>query len=412
MTFSGDKLESLSTWGKARSYLVLAAIVITFSTLIIWEASRGYALMGLALLVIIMFHETGHFLAAKWAKMKATEFFVGFGPRIWSFKKGETEYGIKAIPLGGYVKIIGMTNLEEVDEEDEDRTYRKSTAIKKLIVVLAGVTINVLLAILLIYTLFVGKGVPVDTATSRAIIEVASPNTPGAKAGLTRGDEITRINDTRIASFDQLVETVQKYKVGDKVEVQYIRNGETRTATMELGARPDQNGKPTDTPFIGVNRQLEYQRMGFLEAIPESFKYVYRVVDVTVGALTDRFSASGINEYSEIIVNGEHERADRPSSVIGIVDSGGNLVEQDGWYLIEILAAVNVVLALLNILPLLPFDGGHAMVVIYESVASRITKRKVVADYRKLMPLTSIVFFVFGLIALSAFWLDILQVAS
>ena len=117
MTFPGDHLEAHSNWSKARSNTILTIILVAIVVMLVNPTSRGYGLVGLAILITIMLHEAGHFIAARWAKMKATEFFVGFGPRIWSFKRGETEYGLKAIPLGGYVKIIGMTNLEEVHED-------------------------------------------------------------------------------------------------------------------------------------------------------------------------------------------------------------------------------------------------------------------------------------------------------
>ena len=105
-----------------------------------------------------MLHEFGHFIMAKRSGMKVTEFFVGFGPRIWSFRRGETEYGVKAIPAGGYVRIIGMNNLEEVDPEDEPRTYRNATTKNKLLTILAGVTVNLLIAYILFFVVIVGNG--------------------------------------------------------------------------------------------------------------------------------------------------------------------------------------------------------------------------------------------------------------
>ncbi|MSW28541.1 MAG: peptidase M50, partial [Actinobacteria bacterium] len=104
--------------------------------------------IAIGLIFTIMLHEAGHLIAAKRGGMKATEFFVGFGPRLWSFRRGETEYGIKAIPAGGYVRVIGMTNLEEVEPEDEARTYRSAPYKRKMVMILAGVTVNLLLAYL------------------------------------------------------------------------------------------------------------------------------------------------------------------------------------------------------------------------------------------------------------------------
>jgi RIP metalloprotease RseP len=114
----------------------------------------------LGIVVLIMAHEAGHYVAAKRAGMKVTEFFLGFGPRVWSFRHGETEYGVKAVPAGGYVRIVGMNNLEEVDPGDEGRTYRQGTFGQRMTVVLAGVTVNILLAIVLFFVVFALRGVP------------------------------------------------------------------------------------------------------------------------------------------------------------------------------------------------------------------------------------------------------------
>ena len=117
------------------------------------------------LVLTIMLHEFGHYVAAKKSGMKVTEFFLGFGPRIWSFRRGETEYGVKAIPAGGYVRIIGMTNLEEVDPEDEPRTYRQATTGKRLITVLAGIIVNLIIALVLVFGILVLHG-PEDVSTT------------------------------------------------------------------------------------------------------------------------------------------------------------------------------------------------------------------------------------------------------
>ena len=124
------------------------------------EAQRCSAPIAviLAFFVMIMLHEFGHFVMAKRAGMKVTEFFVGFGPRLWSVRKGETEYGFKAFPLGGYCRIIGMTNLEEVDPEDEPRAYRSKRFLPKLGVALAGSTMHFLIALVLIFVVLVGVG--------------------------------------------------------------------------------------------------------------------------------------------------------------------------------------------------------------------------------------------------------------
>src|SRR5204863_5355715 len=113
--------------------------------------SRTAIAIIFGLIVMVMLHEAGHYYTAKRSGMKVTEFFLGFGPRLWTFRKGETEYGVKAIPAGGYVRIIGMTNMEEVDPADEPRTFRQGTPGKRLAVILAGVTVNFIIAFVLFF---------------------------------------------------------------------------------------------------------------------------------------------------------------------------------------------------------------------------------------------------------------------
>src|SRR5438093_1315867 len=113
-----------------------------------------------AILAMVMLHELGHFITAKWAGMKVTEFFLGFGPRLWSVRKGETEYGVKAIPAGGYVRIIGMSNLEKVEPADEARTYRQQSFPRRLSVAVAGSTMHYVMAFVLLFVLVTGVGVP------------------------------------------------------------------------------------------------------------------------------------------------------------------------------------------------------------------------------------------------------------
>ncbi|HEV7886316.1 MAG TPA: site-2 protease family protein, partial [Acidimicrobiales bacterium] len=133
--------------------IVLAAIVAAVATDVVKTVAVVFALI-----VMIMLHELGHFLTAKWAGMKVTEYFLGFGPRLWSVRRGETEYGIKAIPLGGYVKIIGMSTMEEVAPEDEPRTYRAKGYWQRLSVAVAGSTVHFILAFALLWSLLVFVG--------------------------------------------------------------------------------------------------------------------------------------------------------------------------------------------------------------------------------------------------------------
>ena len=131
----------------------------------------------LGIVALIMLHEAGHYFTAKRAGMKVTEFFLGFGPRVWSFRRGETEYGVKAIPAGGYVRIVGMSNLEDVDPDEEPRTFRHGTFGNRLTVILAGVSVNLILAFVLIYAALLGRGLP---DTLQAKVDRVLPDSPAA----------------------------------------------------------------------------------------------------------------------------------------------------------------------------------------------------------------------------------------
>src|SRR4051794_24009051 len=161
-----------------------------------------------------MLHEAGHFLTAKHYGMKASRFFVGFGPTLWSFRRGETEYGVKAIPAGGFVKIVGMTELEEVAPEDEERAFYRQPAGRRAVVLAAGSVTHFLLALVVIYIGLVSVGLPTDrpivgrvqtcvvqTAADRACAP-GDPAAPAARAGLKSGDRITAIGATSVSTYE------------------------------------------------------------------------------------------------------------------------------------------------------------------------------------------------------------------
>ena len=143
---------------------------------------------SLGIILMVMLHEFGHYWTAKRSGMKVTEFFVGFGPRLWSFTRGETEYGVKAIPAGGYVRIIGMTNLEEVDPADEPRTFRQGTPGKRLTVILAGVTVNLIIAFVLFFVVIAGQGRVSDGPNTTVNQVVGRQRRPRGRAADRRQD--------------------------------------------------------------------------------------------------------------------------------------------------------------------------------------------------------------------------------
>src|SRR3954452_11506958 len=170
--------------GDNRERLVRLAyfVVVVFILAIVTGFSPFLGVIA-ALIAIVMLHEFGHFVTAKWSGMKVTEYFFGFGPRLWSIRKGETEYGIKAIPVGGYVKILGMHNLEKVDPADEPRTYRQQSFPRRLSVAVAGSAMHFLLAFLLLVVMWTAVGVPRPTLAIGEISKEKGSESPAQRAG-------------------------------------------------------------------------------------------------------------------------------------------------------------------------------------------------------------------------------------
>jgi membrane-associated protease RseP (regulator of RpoE activity) len=364
------------------------------------------------IVALIMLHEAGHYFTAKRAGMKVTEFFLGFGPRVWSFRRGETEYGVKAIPAGGYVRIVGMSNLEDVDPDEEPRTFRHGTFGNRLTVILAGVSVNLILAFLLIYVALIGRGLP---DTLEANVSRVVPNSPAAAAGIRDGDRIIAIDGQRL-DVDRDIAQALRDRVGQPTTIVVKRGGGTATVT----AVPQERSSSDKSGIIGVSvgqSVSSYRSFNPIEAVPESFTTIGQITRDTGAGIGRLFSPAGIERYSKNFTGdapkqGSPASNERPRSIIGIVDIGGDLVGGNVWSLLFLLGAINLIVALFNLLPLLPFDGGHAAVVIYEQAASKVRGREVRVDFRKLVPVTALVLVVFLTLGLSAMFLDIRQIFS
>lgn len=400
-----DPLEAVRIAETRRgNFAVLAVILGLLAWLFV--TSPWVAAIIVGLVVMVMLHEAGHLVAARRAGMKATEYFLGFGPRLWSFKRGETEYGVKAIPAGGYVRIIGMSNLEEISPDDEPRTFRQGRTGQRLMVVLAGVTVNLLLAWLLFTVAIAGEGA-VYEGPSTTVARVV-PGSAAAQAGIRPGDELVAVDGTPVGSWDDLKAAIE-VRGGEQTTFTVVRDGRR----VEIEATPGERG---GQGFLGVAPGSRVRDVGLLEAIPVGLETVGDVTVDTVEGIGRIFTPAGVEEYSRNFTReapqpGSAADRQRPRSLIGIVDEGSALVAGDVWALFWLLGAISLVLALFNTLPLLPFDGGHAVVVVYEAIASRVRGRVVRVDFRKLMPVTAVVLAVFLTLGVSAMILDIRDLA-
>jgi membrane-associated protease RseP (regulator of RpoE activity) len=372
------------------------------------SSSLGIVLFVVAILVTILIHEAAHFGFAKAFGIKVEEFFVGFGPRLWSFTRGETEYGVKAIPAGGYVRIIGMTNMEEVDPADERRTFRQGTPRRRLTVILAGVTVNLIIAFVLFFVVVAGQGRVYDGPNTT--IERITLDSAAHEAGLQTGDKIVAVNGVAISGWDALKSTIEK-SGGKQIDIVVDRKG----SQVDIVATPKvQNGQG----FLGVGPGTIVRNVGVLEAVPESFKMMGTVTTGFVNILGDRLSPSGVSTSAQQSFTsakpaaGSQQDLNRPMSLIGIVNTGSDIVGSNVWLILLLLGQISFILAIFNLLPILPFDGGHAVVVIYEWVASKVKHHRVYVDYRKLIPVSVVLLIPILFLGLSSMVLDIRQLGQ
>jgi membrane-associated protease RseP (regulator of RpoE activity) len=385
----------------------------------------------LGIVVMIFLHELGHYLTAKWAGMKVTEFFIGFGPKIWSFRRGETEYGLKVVPAGAYVRIIGMNNLDDVDPVDESRTYRQKSFPKRLLVVSAGSLMHfaqafVLLVILLGVVGFPGRSIanPPDRAPAWEINTVLS-DSAAEEAGLREDDLIVAVDGQPVSRYEELSDALARAEVGQDVQLTVERGGVERTVEARLRPRPADEGGETGSPFLGVGTSKHYsdEPIGLGTAVVRAPGEMVRFTGQTFGAMAGFFSPRGISDFATDVGeandpesgsgggSGSSADDDRLISIIGVVQLGSQDVENRAAFLLALFFSLNMFIGIFNMLPLLPLDGGHAAVAIYERIRSR-PGRAYHADFAKLLPLTYAV--VMGLVVLgvTAMYLDIVDPIS
>ncbi len=405
-----DPLEDAGVEVTSRSAtgILLAFIGGMIALAVFAPGSRTPLILIVGIILMVMLHEFGHYYTAKRSGMKVTEFFVGFGPRLWSFTRGETEYGVKAIPAGGYVRIIGMTNMEEVDPADEPRTFRQGTPGKRLTVILAGVTVNLVIAFLLFFVVIAGQGRVYGGPNTT--IERVTADSAAQKAGLETGDKIVAVDGVAISGWDQLKSAIEQ-NGGKQIDIVVQRHG----AQIDLVATPKiQSGQG----FLGVGPGTIVRDVGVLGAVPESFKSMGTVFNGFTNILGDRLSPSGVSTSAQqsfvapVPKATSQENLNRPMSLIGIVDAGSDLVGGNLWLIALLLAQISFILAVFNLLPILPFDGGHAVVVLYEWVASKVRHHRVYADYRKLIPVSVVLLIPILFLGVSSMVLDIRQLGQ
>jgi len=410
----------------------------------------GVVFVAIGIAVSIALHEVGHLVPAKLFKVRVTKYMIGFGPTLWSRRKGETEYGVKAIPLGGYVSMIGMyppnkedgtvrpssTGMfqtlatearslahEEVGPNDAGRVFYRLPVWKKIIVMLGGPAMNLLIGVALTAVLLMGFGIATPTTTISDVSkcqvaagETVDPDsaacelTPAASAGLLPNDVVTSFDGKKVTSWDQLTEWIRT-SAGKQVSITVERDGGsvTTTVTPVLSARPvvgvdgrqakDESGKLLyqDVGFLGIGAQTELVPQPASSVLPMAGENIRQVAGVVLN-LPARVVGVAQAAFSE-----EPRDPNGPISVVGVGRVAGEISAMEEvplqsrlGALVGLLAGLNFALAVFNLVPLLPLDGGHVAGALYEGARRRVAKLfgkpdPGAFDIAKLLPATYVV---------------------
>jgi membrane-associated protease RseP (regulator of RpoE activity) len=366
----------------------------------------GILLFVFGVFLMILAHEAGHFVTAKWFGIKVEEFFVGFGPRLWSFRRGDTEYGFKAIPAGGYVKIAGMNPFQEPAPEDRDRIFTAKPKRQRAVVLGAGSFTHFVLAFLLLGSLFWFVGVPrfADRPQVVAVEETLDGRpSPAAQIGLRPGDVFVEVDGDPIRSMDRFSEYISQ-RAGEEVEL-VVRRGD-ELVTLRVTPVLDEVGGAS-RGRLGISIQAEYRgrdRSGLVEGLVRSGEEIGSMVVGSFQAMGQVFGPEGIQRVGELLVGGGERTARDPVGVVGAARASGQAVEAGAFdVFLYLFAFFNVFVGILNILPLPPLDGGHMAVLGWEAVTGRRL------DPRKLIPITAVVAGFLILFTVSLLYLDVVR---
>lgn len=387
----------------------------------------GIVAFVLAILFSIAWHELGHMIPAKKFGVKVTQYMVGFGPTIWSKKKGDTEYGIKGIPLGGYIRMIGMfppgpdgkvrasstgrlamliedarkqAQEEVLSPEDEKRTFYNLSVPKKVIVMMGGPVMNLILAAVLFTVLFVGFGTPSQNLTVSAVTPctptatapsgqktadgacpAGSVQSPAAAAGLQNGDTITALNGQPMDSWTQLSTAIRGSEAGPAT-ITVDRNGETLvlpTTITVVNRAVIVDGKATDTiaaqGFLGMSPTQVLQPQPVTAVPGQMWDMTVRSVEALV-AMPVKMIGVG-----QAAFGGDKRDPNGPIGVVGVSRISGEVAAAEQvpmqWKVaqfIGLVASLNLFLFLFNLIPVLPLDGGHVAGALWEGLRRQIAK--------------------------------------
>ena len=376
-------------------------------------------IVGILFLIFIIMlsiglHEIGHMVPAKKFGVKVTQYMIGFGPTIFSRKSGETEYGLKAIPLGGYVRMIGMIppskdgqeakglfadvvnsarkqSMEEINPGDENKVFYKLSVPKKLAVMIGGPFMNLILAFIFFSISFTAIGIPVATNQIKQVVTclpkdvdvlgdclVGTTPSPALAAGLKENDQIIEFDGVKITNWEELALAIQKSKPGN-IPIKVLRNKEpvTLSANIILAERPNTNSERNEnkvSPYLGISPAIMMDR--------QSIVSVFVILkDISVG--TFQVIMNFPNRVAQLFSSaflGQERDPEGLVGIVGVTRVGGEIAAADipGLWrfatLLNLAGGLNMALFLFNLLPLLPLDGGHVAGAIYEGIRRQFAK--------------------------------------
>jgi membrane-associated protease RseP (regulator of RpoE activity) len=396
----------------------------------------GVVLFAVGIGICIAFHEAGHMWTARAFGMRVRRYFIGFGPTVFSFRRGDTEYGLKAIPAGGFCDIAGMTAMDAVTVEEAPRAFFRKPTWQRVVVLSAGSAMHFIIGILLLYVLAVTAGLPTSGAVVGEIA-CASPSQdritgamppcgvgdrrPAQDAGLRPGDHITAVAGTPTPEWTDVVSAIRTRTGPTPITID--RDGATRDVTVDvlpvqrlaIGSKAnDPDNRLESVGAIGIAPMLDAV-YGPVAAVPATLDYTGTMFVQTGKALT---------QFPERIpsviaaIGGAEPDLNRPISVVGASSLGGQAAEKGLWALfVMLLAVLNFFVGVFNLLPLLPLDGGHIAVNLYERARDMIRNRMGKAkmppvDYTKLLPVTYVFVLVLGAVSLLTITADIVNPLS